>query len=135
MIRAIATAALALGFAGTALADRGHDRHDRNDRGHQQQHQGRDQGRDHGRDHRQDSGHNRGYDGHGGGHYAAPRHYAPAPRYAPHQSYRWRAPPPRGWHPGWRESYGNGYRYWNNDYYYVVPSAPSLSVSFVVPLR
>jgi hypothetical protein len=112
MIRAIAATALALGFAGSALAhDRDHwDRHDR-DR-HEWRHDYRDRG-------------DRGWR-----HDERPRYYA-TPRY----EYRYRAPAPRGWYPGWREPYGRGYRYWNDSYYYFVPSAPSFGVSFTLPLR
>lgn len=60
-----------------------------------------------------------------------PRHHHHA---APRHVQRWRAPRPRGWHPGWREPHGNGYRYWSNDYYYVVP-APALELNVVLPLR
>jgi hypothetical protein len=120
MIRAIAATVLALGFAGTALADRHDDRWDRHDRGRY------DRRHDDRRDHRYDSRHDRHHWRHDNrGHYHA------TPRY----DYRWRAPRPRGWYPGWREPYGRGYRYWNDNYYYVVPGAPSLNLSFVVPLR
>jgi len=111
MIRAIAATVIALGFAGTALADGRH--HDRHDRGHHAR-----QYDNHRHDRRYDD---RRHD----------RRYHATPRY----DYRYRAPRPRGWHPGWRERHGHGYRYWTNGYYYVVPygSGPSLSVT--IPLR
>lgn len=118
MIRAIAATVLALGFAGTALADRHDDRWDRHDRGRYDR-------RDDRRDYRQDRRNEPHYWRHDHGNYYA------TPRY----DYRWRAPRPRGWYPGWREPYGRGYRYWNDDYYYVVPGPPALSLSFVLPIR
>ena len=122
MIRAIAATVLVLGFAGTALAD-GRDNHrwDRHDRGHH--------------DRRHDRNDNRRYDSRQD-HRCDYRRNDRRPHYAtPRYDYRYRAPRPRGWHPGWRERYGNSYRYWANDYYYVVPSDPGLSLSFVIPLR
>ena len=116
MIRAIAVSILALGFAGTALADRDHHRNDH-----------RDYRRDHG-DYRRDGRNARDYDRYD--RYERPRRYAPPPRH----DYRWQAPRPRGWYPGWREPYGRGYRYWNDNYYYVVP-APSIGLSLSFPLR
>jgi hypothetical protein len=112
MIRAITATVLALGLAGPVLADHGHDRGDRQERAHRDWRNDRHDRyeRDHSYDHRD-------------------RHYA-APRY---QS-RWRAAPPRGWYPGWRESYGRGYRYWNDGYYYAVP-APGFGLSVTIPLR
>ena len=110
MIRVLAVSALALGFAGTALADRGHD----HDRGRWERYERHNERHDDRR-------------------YERPRYYraAPPPRY----EQRWRAPRPHGWHPGWREPYRGGYRYWNNDYYYVVPGPPSLGLSLTIPLR
>ena len=119
MIRAITATVLALGFAGTALADRrDDDRWDRHDRGHQERrHDWRHDRYDDRRDHRY-------------GRYDRQYRYS-APRY----DYRWRSPRPRGWYPGWREPYGRGYRYWNENYYYVVPDSPSVNLSFAIPLR
>ena len=109
MIRAIAATVLALGLAGPVLADHGHDRWDRHDRDRREW-----------RDERHDHRYERDWREH--------RYYAP--RY----ENRWRAAPPRGWYPGWREPYRRGYRYWNDGYYYAVPS-PGLGVSVVIPLR
>lgn len=120
MIRAIAVSILALGFAGTALADRDHGRNDRHDRDRYERRH------DHDR-HDRDSRNYR---------YERPRGYYYAPPPPPRYERRWRAPPPRNWYPGWREPYGRGgYRYWNNDYYYVVPAPPSLGISLTLPLR
>lgn len=112
MIRAIAATVLAVGLAGPALADHGHDRWDRHDREHREWRHDRHDDR-YDRDRRFDRDH---------------RYYAP--RY----DRRWRSPPPRGWYPGWRESYGRGYRYWNDGYYYAVPP-PGVGLSVVIPLR
>lgn len=110
MIRVLAASVLALGFAGTALADRGHD----HDRGRYERYE---------HDHRHDR------------RYERPRNYRPAPP-PPRYQQRWRAARPHGWHPGWREPYGRGnYRYWDNGYYYVVPGPPSLGLSVTIPLR
>ncbi len=123
MIRVLAASVLALGFAGTALADRDHDR-----------------GRDHRydrrydndrRDHDRRDNDRRNYDRY---RYERPRVYR-APPPPPRYEYRWRAPRPHGWQPGWREPYGRGYRYWNDDYYYVVPGPPSIGLSFTLPIR
>jgi hypothetical protein len=116
-------AVLALGFAGSALADRDHDRHDRDrydryERNHRQERYERRDRYDH-------------YDRSDRYRDARPRQYYYAPRY----DRRYRAPAPRGWYPGWREPYGRGYRYWNDNYYYVVPAQPALELSFVLPLR
>lgn len=126
LVTASLAALLSLGFAGSALADRDHDR--RHDRGrYDRDHRDHRHDRDH-RDHR-DQRHWR--DHREWRREARPRHYHYVP---PRYDYRWRAPAPRGWHPGWRERYGRGYRVWSDDYYYVVP-APGLQLNFVLPLR
>lgn len=119
MIRAIAATVLALGFAGTALADRHDGRWDRHDNGRY--------------DRRHDQRHDR-HDRRDNRHYDRRDHRGRA-HAAPHYQYRWRAPRPRGWYPGWREPYGRGYRYWNDNYYYVVPGPPSINLGFSIPLR
>lgn len=114
----LATAVLAAGFTGSALADRDHgrnwdrDRHERN-------------WRDERRDDRRRYDDRRRWDD----------RRAYERRYAPRYDYRYRAPAPRGWYPGWREPYGRGYRYWNDNYYYYVPAQPGLELSFSLPLR
>ncbi|MET0293038.1 MAG: hypothetical protein ABW136_11810 [Steroidobacteraceae bacterium] len=124
MIRALAASVLALGFAGTALADRDHGRD--NDRGRWERYE-RDRHNDRRDDRRYDN--RRDY-----GRYERPRVYR-APPPPPRYDYRWRAPRPYGWHPGWREPYGRGYRYWNDDFYYVVPGPPSIGLSLTLPIR
>ena len=110
MFRTVLLSLIAVAATGTAVA-RDNDRWGRdNDR---QQHSERDR-RDYRHDNRRDD---RRHD-----YRPAPRYFRPAPR-------------PRGWHPGWREPYARGYRYWNNDrYYYVEPGRPAIELSFAFPL-
>jgi hypothetical protein len=64
---------------------------------------------------------------------APPRYYVP-PRVAPrYYNYAPRRAVP---YYGWREPYGRGYRYWqNNRYYYVEPGRPAVELRFSLPLR
>ena len=91
-------------------------RSDRDDRRYDRRHD-RNKGRyDNRNDHRWD----------GRGH--APRYWNPPRNYYNYRHYdRW---------PYWRQSYGRGYRYWDNGHHYFVePGRPAIELSFVLPLR
>jgi hypothetical protein len=130
MFRTVLLSLIAVAATGTAVArdndrwgrDNDRQQHSERDRRDYRQDNRRDDRRhDYRRDDRRDYGNNRGYDRR---YYnrPAPQYFRPAPR-------------PRGWHPGWREPYARGYRYWNNDrYYYVEPGRPALELSFAFPL-